>query len=95
MRKFIAWIFLWRLVWLRDHNGELSLRRAIASPFGGFIAKRHPYGIRTVMLNSDGTVSNGAYVQEWMPANKRAQDIPHITKEKTCSVRELENIYKP
>lgn len=54
------------LVWLRDHDGEVTLTIARRTPFGDLIAKRFwPTNIRNVMLLPGGEVAGGAYVEEW------------------------------
>ena len=57
-----------RLVWLRDHDGEVTLSISHTDPFGNTTAKRWwPYRIRVVKLMPDGAVCGG-YVEEWRPA---------------------------
>ena len=57
-----------KLVWLRDHDGEVTLAIARIDPWGDMRAKRHwPWNIRTVRLLPGGKV-DGSYVQDWIEA---------------------------
>lgn len=62
------WAFLTGrpLVWLRDHDGEVTLSIATTDPWGDTVAQRHwPYKIRLVRLLPGGKVSPDCYVKEW------------------------------
>lgn len=62
------WAFLTRrrLVWLRDHDGDVTLSIATIDPWGDMVAERHwPYKIRSVRLLPDGKVAPDCYVKEW------------------------------
>lgn len=64
------WAFLTggRLVWLRDHDGTVTLSIAHETPFGDLIAERYwPNKTRTVKLRPNGSV-DGAYVEQWKDA---------------------------
>lgn len=69
MRKLIAWILGWQVVWLRDHDGEVVRRLAQPCPFGGLIAYRMSrlFRISKVSLLPDGRVKGAFYVEEWRP----------------------------
>jgi hypothetical protein len=57
-----------KLVWLRDHDGTVTLAIARRDPWGYMSAKRWwPWNIRTVRLLPGGNVSGG-YVKEWIEA---------------------------
>jgi len=68
MRLFIKiWCFLTlqKAVALRDFDGDVCFRPAKKTPFGLVAKRQWPFNIRNVILNDDGTVSNGSYVEEW------------------------------
>lgn len=59
-----------RLVWLEDHDGQITKTIAYETPFGSLIAERHwPFTIRTVKLLPDGNVI-GSYVERWTYVDK-------------------------
>lgn len=67
---FELWAVLTRqkVVFLIDHDGEITKTVAKKTPFG-YVAKRHwPFNIRNVLLLPDGKVENGVYVHEWRDA---------------------------
>lgn len=61
------------LVWLRDHDGEITLTLAKRSPWGDLTAERWwPFtGLHTVTLADDGSCPNGSYVRQWKYAKER------------------------
>lgn len=59
-----------RLVWLKDHDGEVTLSIARVTVFGDIVAKRYwPFKIRQCVLMPDGSVRGGAYVHFWKYAD--------------------------
>lgn len=57
-----------KLVWLRDHDGTITLAIARRDPWGDMRAERWwPFPIRSVRLMEGGKVA-GAYVQDWIDA---------------------------
>jgi hypothetical protein len=57
-----------KVVYLKDHDGEVTKTVAKKTPFG-YVAKRQwPFNIRNVLLLPDGSVENGCYVCEWRDA---------------------------
>jgi len=67
---FELWAVITRqkVVYLKDHDGEVTKTVAKKTPFG-YVAKRHwPLSIRNVLLLPDGMVENGCYVHEWRDA---------------------------
>lgn len=61
-------IFGGELIWLKDHDNEVSLSIAKRDPWGVLTAERcWPFNIRTVILLPDGTVSGSCYVNFWKP----------------------------
>lgn len=66
IKRIWAWLAGGELVWLRDLDGTVTLTIARIDPWGCKTAKRYwPGNTRTVTLEADGTVSNGAYVKLW------------------------------
>ena len=67
---FELWAALTRqkVVYLKDHDGEITKTVAKKTPFG-YVAKRMwPFNTRNVLLLPDGSVENGGYVHEWRDA---------------------------
>ena len=60
------WAFLTggKVVWLKDHDGELTRTIAYKVGFGKMQARRMIF-IEKVILNEDGTVSGKPYVDYW------------------------------
>lgn len=69
--KIWAWLTGGELVWLKDHDGEVSLSIAQTDPWGEKIAYRYWLSkVRLVVLLADGKVAKGAgYVELWKPYN--------------------------
>lgn len=71
IKRIWCWLTGGELVWLKDHDGEVTLAIARVNAWGERTAERHwPMKIRTVRLLEDGTVDRGEYVKFWKPANK-------------------------
>lgn len=69
IKRIWCWLTGGELVWLKDHDGEVTLAIARVDAWGERTAERHwPMKIRTVRLLEDGTV-DGVYVKFWKPAN--------------------------
>lgn len=71
MRTFFKiWAFLMggQVVWLRDHDGTVTLTVAYENGFGLYAKRRWPFNIRNVQLGDGGKVLNGVYVVEWKKA---------------------------
>jgi len=65
--RLIAKIRGGMLVWLLDHDGEITCSIAYASPFGGLVTKRWwPYNISIAKLCPDGSVEYPSYVRKWV-----------------------------
>ena len=60
------WAFLTggKVVWLQDHDGELTRTIAYKVGFGKMQARRMMF-IEKVILNEDGTVSGKSFVHYW------------------------------
>ena len=60
-----SWAFLTggKVIWLQDHDGELTRTIAYKAGFGKMQAWRM-FSL-SVTLNQDGTVSGASYVQYW------------------------------
>lgn len=55
-----------KLVWLRDHDGEVNLAIAYEDAFGGLRAERWwPFRIDAALLLPGGSVCRPCYVKEW------------------------------
>jgi len=70
------WAFLTRqkVVYLIDHDGEVTKTVATKTPFG-YVAKRQwPFNFRTVLLEPYGTVRNGFYVVGWKEAGEEGHN---------------------
>ena len=70
LERLVALITRRKLVWLQDHDGDLTLSIEMRHPFGGNYALRYwPYAsISTpVILNDDGTCEH-PYVTKWVYA---------------------------
>jgi hypothetical protein len=65
IRKLIAKLMGWKVVWLIDFNWNMCLR--FAKPTGlGWKAQRLNFNIRPVILAPDGELKGGAYVVGWV-----------------------------
>jgi hypothetical protein len=73
------------LVYLLDHDGEVTTRVATPTPFG-LSCCRHGLGIGPVLLLADGRVQGAGYVTRWGCDDKDALDLAHaaIEKAKHC-----------
>lgn len=70
MKPDSLWAMLTRqkVVYLKDHDGEITKTFAKKTPFG-YVAKRYwPFNIRNVLLLPNGQVENGCYVHGWRDA---------------------------
>ena len=72
MKRLFARIFGWTLVWTRDFDGEVRLRKVTISPW-----KEHRvWGILSRgILVKDGTITHNTYMKNWKPANKKAEEL--------------------
>ena len=68
MRRLIAKIFGWKVVWLIDFDGTIHYRIARPLPDGRWWATRMGVGIARVILEKDGTVSQPSFVKTWIEA---------------------------
>lgn len=76
MKKLLMYIWAelsgGELIWLKDHDNEVTLSIARQDPWGIMTAKRYwPLNMRTVVLLPDGTIDNGSYVRFWKSASKK------------------------
>ena len=72
VKRMWAWLTNGELVWLKDHDGEVTLAISYKTPFGDRIASRYwPVNSVLVLLKEDGTTAGTHYVERWMPANKQ------------------------
>lgn len=70
MRRLIAWVLGWQVVYLVDHDGFICKRLAQPTPHGWMAWRMSRlFRIRPVLLEPDGTVRNGVYVESWRPTN--------------------------
>jgi len=66
IKRIWAYLTNGELVWLQDHDGEVTLTIARRTVFNTLIAKRYwPFDIKIVILSPDGNVLNGGYVRKW------------------------------
>jgi hypothetical protein len=65
MRKLIAKLMGWKVVWLIDYDGETNLRFAKPTALGWRV-KRLAFNIRTVILLPEGELKNGSWVKCWI-----------------------------
>lgn len=70
MRRLIARLLGWQVVYLLDFDGEVVRRLAEPTPFG-LLAWRMSriFRIRRVLLLPDGSVQGACYVKAWRPLN--------------------------
>lgn len=67
IKRICAFLTGGELVWLKDHDGQVTSAIAYVNPWGEKTAERHwPFKIHTVRLFDDGTV-DGSYVRFWKP----------------------------
>lgn len=79
IKRIWCWLTGGELVWLKDHDGEVTLAIARVDAWGERTAERHwPMKIRTVRLLEDGTV-DGMYVKFWKPANAEVTGSPALS----------------
>jgi hypothetical protein len=73
MKRLFAWIFGWPLVWTRDHDLEVRLRRVHSTPWNNWV---YGVGFDQRSLAPNGEMQPGSsYVKEWKPANKKAEEL--------------------
>lgn len=69
MRKLITLILGWKVVALRDFDGQVVFRLAQPTPFGmGCFRMSRFFEIGSCTLLDGGRVSGCSYVEEWRPA---------------------------
>lgn len=61
----MAWLTRKPLVALLDFDGEVTVRLVHRGYFNDPLVRRFPFGIKTVRLNPDGTISPRCYVKRW------------------------------
>lgn len=71
MKKIIAFMFGYPLVWIKCDDQEIMLRfvRKMAGEYRA-CAIFHDH---SVILNPGGSTSGKSYVKSWTPANKKAE----------------------
>jgi hypothetical protein len=79
MKRLFAYLFKWPLVYTQDHDGEIRLRKVTKTLFGNYTVTGMT-GCCHGILIFDGTVSNGAYIKYWIPANKYAKELAMLMK---------------
>ena len=65
IRKLLALLGFWPLVYTQDHDGEIRIRIARPNPFGGWMCDSI-YWENAVTLLSDGKTSGITYVERWI-----------------------------
>ena len=68
LKRLAAFLLRRELVWLQDHDGEVTLKLAWRNPFGLF-CYRHTPQVGMCVLHPDGTVGGLSYVHAWKPYN--------------------------
>lgn len=66
--RLAAFLLRRRLVWLRDHDGEVNLRIAREGAFG-LECNRMGLAWTRCWLEPDGSVKGPSYVESWKPYN--------------------------
>lgn len=66
--RLLAWILRREVVWLRDHDGTVTVRLARRTPYG-LTCDRHGFGVRPLLLIDGGKIKPDCYVHEWKPDN--------------------------
>lgn len=68
IRRLVALLLGWRVVWLRDYDGEVVCRLAKPTPYGMMAYRMSRlFGISPVILLPGGKVTGASYVHEWRP----------------------------
>lgn len=57
-----------KVVYLKDHDGTVTITVAKKTPFGYVAKRRWSVNFCNVILLRDGRVGNVCYVEEWKPA---------------------------
>lgn len=65
MKRLLALLGCFSLVWTQDHDGEVRLRIAHRNPFGEWACNAIGPPC-SVILNPDGTTRGKYYVRRWM-----------------------------
>ena len=78
MKRVLAKMFGWPLVWTEDYDGALRLRRVYRHPFRTYVVRA--ICEKAVFLNEDGSTGGRRYVERWMPANQRAESLFPVRK---------------
>ncbi len=66
MKRLLAWLGFFPLVWTQDHDGEVRLRAAWQSPFGEWWCHGIGWcGHMTLLPNGGVEARRGAYVVRW------------------------------
>ena len=66
IKKILAKLGIIQLVWLEDHDGDITLSIKRKHPFGGYMAYRIYLTGRVVRLLPDGSTLGTDYVKRWM-----------------------------
>lgn len=73
MKRLFAWIFGWPLVWTRDYDKEVRLRRVYTTKWDKYV---YGVGYDARYLGPNGEMTgNHSYVMAWKPANKKAEEL--------------------
>jgi hypothetical protein len=72
LRRLIARLIGWRVVYLVDHDGEVTQRFAQPNGIGGWYAWRmsRTFNLRRVSLLPGGEIKPSCYVQRWVPCGR-------------------------
>ena len=79
MKKLLAYFFKWPLVYTKDLDGEIRLRRVKKNKKNQYIISG-VLSSTTGILASDGTIRHGIYLREWYPANKQGIELQMLFK---------------
>lgn len=69
MRKLIAKLLGWKVIYAQYHDGEVICRLAHPTPYGYFAyAHSRMFDIGGFICNPDGTTTGACYVESWKDA---------------------------
>jgi hypothetical protein len=69
VRRFVAWLLGWEVVWLRLAGGEVRCRLAQPTPFGLYVyGTSRVWKLGGALCLPGGKIEGACYVYEWRRA---------------------------
>lgn len=73
MKRLLAHLFDWPLVYVKCEDGDVLLRKVHNTIFDNHLVSGIMMSSTKGKLLSDGNIKNGSYMIQWKPANKHGE----------------------